>query len=138
MKRKDPVTRIEWLVVFRRHMKRSPRTNSLGNFWGTLIGMFSALYCADNIGPANRFLSLGQYAMTELGLPTWLAEILVFGAIVIPGMLLGGYVQNWGRRRFFDAQDTPSAFLVVSFRRKSPAKMARYRAPVAASRVPSV
>jgi hypothetical protein len=28
--------------------------------------------------------------------------------------------------------------LVVSFRRKSPAKMARYRAPVAASRVPSV
>jgi hypothetical protein len=100
--------------------------------------MFSALYCADNIGPANRFLSLGQHAMTELGLPTWLAEILVFGAIVIPGMLLGGYVQNWGRRRFFDAQDTPSAFLVVSFRRKSPAKMARYRAPVAASRVPSV
>jgi hypothetical protein len=31
-----------------------------------------------------------------------------------------------------------AGMLVVSFRRKSPAKMARYRAPVAASRVPSV
>jgi ubiquinone biosynthesis protein UbiJ len=41
-------------------------------------------------------------------------------------------------RQELDQSMSRIEYLVVSFRRKSPAKMARYRAPVAASRVPSV
>ena len=81
-------------------MKKSQRKKSPDNFLGAMIGFLSAMYFVDNVEIINRVASRTQFGLIEFGIPTWLAEFLIFAAVVLPGYLLGERIQKNARKWF--------------------------------------
>lgn len=111
VKRRDSTTRCELLIAGFRYMRKSSKKQPPDRIAGLIIGLLSALYFADNIEPINRSLSYIQFEIIEFGMPSWLAEFLVFAAVVTPGILLGQLIQKSASNIFFAERDAPGTTL---------------------------